>query len=181
MNSINKLRDLYWQLGQSLNKFIEPLAIFLLRFTVAKVFLNSGLTKWDGFLTFNTEKYDLFMYEFFCPDPVRPGALLLCDPATLDYADGAPVITLIKALAVMAGTMEVVLPILLIFGFFTRFAALGLLGMTLFIQFAIFPTWDHWINPASWWAISLFVIFARGPGLLSIDRLLKIDAVNRRS
>ena len=107
--------------------------------------------------------------------------MLLCEPETLDYADGAPVITVIEALAVMAGTMEVVLPILLIFGFFTRFAALGLLGMTLFIQFAIFPTWDHWINPASWWAITLLVIFARGPRLLSIDRLLKMDVISQRS
>ena len=65
MNRVNKLRDLYWQMGQWLNTFIEPIALFLLRFTVAKVFLNSGLTKWDGFLKFNTEKYDLFMYEFF--------------------------------------------------------------------------------------------------------------------
>ena len=180
MNRVNKLRDLYWQMGQWLNKFIEPIALFLLRLTVAKVFLNSGLTKWDGFLKFNTEKYDLFMYEFFCPDPVRPGALLLCDKDTLDYADGAAVVPFIKTLAVSAGIMEVTLSLLLIFGLFTRFAALGLLGMTLFIQFAIFPTWDHWINPASWWAITLFVIFARGPGLASIDRLLKIDAISHR-
>ena len=52
---------------------------------------------------------------------------------------------------------------------------LGLLGMTLFIQLAVFPTWEHWWNPAAWWAVVLFAVFARGPGLFSLDRLLGLE------
>ncbi|SIS75791.1 DoxX family protein [Neptunomonas antarctica] len=176
MSIVEKFRQLYVQMGQQLTRFLEPLALLLLRFTVAKVFLDSGLSKWNGFLDFNVGKYDLFMYEFFCPDPVREGALQLCNPETLDYVEGSFVVRMIELLAVFAGIAEVLLPILLIIGLFSRFAALGLMGMVLFIQLAVFPTWDHWINPASWWAVTLLVLIARGPGILSIDRLLGMDA-----
>ena len=40
---------------------------------------------------------------------------------------------------------------------------------------AVFPTWDHWWNPAAWWAIVLFALVARGPGYFSADRLLGLD------
>jgi putative oxidoreductase len=176
MDIIKKIQLLYVQMGEMLSKFLEPLALFFLRFMAAKVFLDSGLSKWDGFLQFNVDKFDLFKYEFFCPDPVRAGALQLCDPQTLDYVDGSFMVKMIEALAVVAGVVEVLLPILLIIGLFSRFAALGLLGMTMFIQLAVFPTLDHWINPASWWAVSFLVILARGPGILSVDKLLGLDA-----
>jgi len=176
MEIIKKTQQLYLQMGEQLQKFVEPLALFFLRFMVAKVFLDSGLSKWDGFLQFNVDKFDLFKYEFFCPDPVRAGALQLCDPQTLDYVDGSFMVKMIEALAVIAGVVEVLLPVLLIIGLFSRFAAFGLIGMTMFIQLAVFPSLDHWINPASWWAVSLLVIFARGPGLLSVDRLLGLEA-----
>lgn len=176
MGMIKNIQLLYVQMGEQLSRFLEPLALLSLRFMVAKVFLDSGLSKWDGFLQFNIDKYDLFKYEFFCPDPVRDGALLLCDPQTLDYVDGSFIVKIIETLAVVAGVVEVLLPILLIMGLFSRFAALGLIGMTMFIQLAVFPTLDHWINPASWWAVSLLVIFARGPGFLSVDRFLGLDA-----
>lgn len=172
---LSKLIDLYSSASSWVNVALGSIALLMLRLTVAPVFLNSGLTKWDGFLKFNVEKYDLFLYEFFCPDPVRPGALLLCDSETLDYAEGSSIIGVIEAAAVMAGIMEVVLPILLIVGLFSRFAALGLLGMTIFIQLAVFPTMDHWINPASWWAVTLLAILAMGPGAFSLDRLFKLD------
>ena len=153
----------------------EPFALLALRLAGAKVFWDSGITKWDSFLQFNTDKYDLFLYEFFCPDPPRPGAVQLCDPVTLDYAEGSIIITAIKALAVMAGVMEVVLPILLFLGLLSRVAALGLFAMTLFIQFAVFPTWEQWVNPHMWWAAVLLALIACGPGALSIDRLLGLD------
>lgn len=149
--------------------------VMMIRLTVAPVFLNSGLTKWDGFFQFNIDKYDLFLYEFFCPDPVRSGALLLCDSETMDYVEGSPIVSIIETAAVMAGTMEVILPLMLIAGLFSRFAALGLLGMTLFIQLAVFPSMEHWQNPASWWAVTLLAILSMGPGPFSLDRLLKLE------
>lgn len=157
------------------SNYTVGISALFLRLLPAKVFLASGLSKWDGFLQFNEDKYDLFLYEFFCPDPIREGALLLCDPDTLDYQQGSTMVKVIESLALSAGVIEVVLPLLLIAGLFTRFAALGLLVMTLFIQFAVFPEWSHWWNPAAWWAVTLFAVTAFGPGRLSLDRMLGLE------
>lgn len=169
------VRGGYQLVSQKMQQYLEPVALLFMRFTVAKVFLDSGLVKWDGFLKFNVDTYDLFLYEFFCPEEVRPGALLLCDSDTLDYAEGSLAVPFVELLALGAGIGEVVLPLLLILGLFSRFAALGLLVMTLFIQLAVFPTWSHWVNPAVWWAVTLFVLVTRGPGYLSVDKFLKIE------
>jgi putative oxidoreductase len=178
---MNIMVNLYRSLTDSLTRYLDDLSLLLLRIIGAKVFFESGLTKWNGWFDFNEQKYDLFLYEFFCPDPVREGALQLCNPETLDYEEGSFVVRAIESLAFMAGVMEILLPVLLVLGLFTRIGALGLLGMTLFIQLAVFPTWDHWWNPAVWWAVVLFAVFARGPGLFSIDRLLGLERGAQRS
>jgi putative oxidoreductase len=172
---MNAIAGLYQSIASAITRYFEDIALLLLRFMGGKVFFESGLTKWNGWFDFNEQKYDLFLYEFFCPDPVREGALLLCDPKTLDYEEGSSIVSYIESLALMAGVMEIVLPVLLVLGLFTRVGALGLLGMALFIQFAVFPTWEHWWNPAAWWAVVLFAVFARGPGLFSLDRILKVE------
>lgn len=172
---MNAIVSLYQSLTGATTRYLEDIALFLLRLIGAKVFFESGLTKWNGWFDFNEQKYDLFLYEFFCPDPIREGALLLCNPETLEYEEGSAIISYIESLAFMAGVLEIVLPVLLLLGLFTRIGALGLLGMTLFIQLAVFPTWDHWWNPAAWWAVAFFVILAKGPGLFSLDRILKLE------
>jgi len=172
---MNAIVNLYQSITSAITRYFEDIAMLLLRLLGARVFFESGLTKWNGWFDFNEQKYDLFLYEFFCPDPVREGALQLCDPKTLEYEEGSSIITLIESAAVTAGVMEMVLPVLLILGLFTRVGALGLLGMALFIQLAVFPTWEHWWNPAAWWAVVMFTVFARGPGLFSLDRLLKLE------
>ena len=153
----------------------EPLALLGLRLAGAKVFWGLRHDEMERLPAFNKEKYDLFLYEFFCPDPPRPGALQLCDPGTLEYAEGSAVVSTIKALAVMAGVMEVALPVLLVLGLLSRLAALGLFGMTLFIQLAVFPTWSHWWNPAMWWAVVLLTLVACGPGAWSLDRIFSLE------
>ena len=178
--AVNALATRYDTLVHRVGARLEPVSLLFLRFAGAKVFWDSGLTKWNGFLEFNKTKFDLFLYEFFCPDPPRPGALQLCDAKTLDYPDGSAIVPAVKTLAVTAGVMEVVLPVLLVLGLFSRFAALGLLVMTLFIQLAVFPTWSHWWNPAVWWAVVLFALVARGPGPWSLDRLLGLDGRTAR-
>ena len=172
---MNAIAGLYQSVTSTITRYFEDIAMLLLRLLGARVFFESGLTKWNGWFDFNEQKYDLFLYEFFCPDPIREGALLLCDPKTLEYEEGSSIIGLIESAALMAGIMEIVLPVLLILGLFTRVGALGLLGMALFIQLAVFPTWEHWWNPAAWWAVVMFTVFARGPGLFSLDRLFRLD------
>lgn len=176
---MNAIINLYQSIATGITRYFEDIALLLLRLMGAKVFFESGLGKWNGWFDFNEQKYDLFLYEFFCPDPVREGALLLCDPELLDYKEGSSTITIIESFTVLAGVMEVVLPVLLMIGLFTRLGAFGLLGMTLFIQLAVFPTWDHWWNPAAWWAVVLFAIIARGPGILSVDRLIGLESGKR--
>jgi putative oxidoreductase len=177
MAAIARIRSGYAAVGRRIEQWLTPVSQLLLRLVAAQVFLSSGLSKWSGFLDFNEQKFDLFLYEFFCPDPVRPGALLLCDPNTLEYEEGSFTVTFIEGLAITTGVVEVLLPTLLILGLFSRVAALGLIGMTLFIQLAVFPTWSHWLNPAVWWFVVLFAVFASGPGYLSLDRWLKLDGL----
>ena len=72
--------------------------------------------------------------------------------------------------AYLATAMESVLPILLVLGLLTRLSALGLLAMTLVIQIFVFP--DAWWTVHAYWAALLLVLIARGPGAISLDRLL---------
>lgn len=68
---------------------------------------------------------------------------------------------------------ENVLSLMLISGLLSRASALGLLVMTAVIQFFVFPDQLFEAN-RNWsmdllWAAPLLVVFARGPGALSID------------
>jgi putative oxidoreductase len=67
---------------------------------------------------------------------------------------------------------EFVLPLLLLIGLGTRFAALGLLVMTGVIDFYVMPQalWSEHI----YWGAILLVLLSRGPGALSIDHLIKL-------
>jgi putative oxidoreductase len=179
MSKIETMKSCYQNVAEQVGSWTADLSLLFMRLLAAKVFLSSSLTKWNGLFQFNEEKYDLFLYEFFCPDPIREGALLLCDPETLDYEEGAAIVGVIEVAAVSAGILELLLPVLLIVGLFTRFAAFGLIALTLFIQLAVFPEWSHWWNPAAWWAATLFAVLAFGPGRISLDRMFGIDKGNR--
>lgn len=152
----------------------ESAALLIARLVVARVFFMSGLTKWNGFLNFNPDKYDLFLYEFFCPEEPRPGALVLCS----DQAEGtyAPTVQwIVERFANMAGVMEILLPILLVLGIGSRLAAAGLLTMTLVIERLVFPDADSWWGSHVWWATILFLLVAKGPGSWSLDRFLGLE------
>ena len=66
--------------------------------------------------------------------------------------------------------MELVLPPLLLLGFLTRLSALGLLAMTIVIQLFVYP--DAWWTAHAYWTALLIVLIARGPGAISLDRLI---------
>jgi putative oxidoreductase len=72
--------------------------------------------------------------------------------------------------AYAAAFCENLLPILLILGLATRLSALGLLVMTLVIQFLVYP--DAWWTVHAYWAAILIVLIARGPGAFSLDHPL---------
>ena len=68
---------------------------------------------------------------------------------------------------------EHLLPVLLILGLASRPAAVGLLIMTLTIQFLIYPTWAVWWGTHILWVFPLLYIIVRGPGALSLDHLIQ--------
>ena len=119
-----------------------------LRVALAIPFWRSGVNKWDGFLQLNDTAIFLFTSEFKLHLPGGP------------YAFPAPEIA-----AFAAGSAEIVLPILLVLGLATRFAALGLLIMTLVVQLTV-P--DGWPLHATWAAMALGLI-TYGAGRLSLD------------
>ncbi len=89
----------------------------ILRLALARPFFASGLTRWDGWFTLSfgtkilfSQEYKLHVFGAEIPFPMP------------------------DLVAAMASTGEIVLPILLAFGLLTRWAALGLLGMTAVIQ-----------------------------------------------
>ncbi len=71
--------------------------------------------------------------------------------------------------ASMALSIELVCPILLALGLFTRAAVLVLLGMTPVIQAFVYP--DGWPTHLQWTAMML-VLLCRGAGAISLDHLL---------
>jgi putative oxidoreductase len=68
-----------------------------------------------------------------------------------------------------ASVGEIVLPILLVVGLFTRFAALGLLAMTIVIQLTIPEGWANFHLP---WAAMALALMVYGGGSLAADRAL---------
>jgi putative oxidoreductase len=66
----------------------------------------------------------------------------------------------------LAALGEHLLPLLLAVGLASRFAALGLIGMTLVIQIFVYP--DAWPTHGTWIAC-LLLVAARGPGWLALD------------
>ena len=134
-----------------LARFPPSLAALALRLAVAGPFWRSGLTKWEGFGRLSDSAVYLFTEEFRLHLPGR------------EIPFPYPEIT-----AFLAGSGEVILPLLLVIGLGTRLAALGLLGMTLIVQLTVPDGWRDYHLP---WAAMLMALLVIGPGRLSLDWL----------
>ncbi|MCB1345830.1 MAG: DoxX family protein [Rhodobacteraceae bacterium] len=124
------------------------LAQLAARVFVAMVFWQSARTKVEGLFTIKDSTWYLFREVY---------ALPLIPP---------------QIAAVLATTAEHLLSALLILGLSSRFAAAGLLVMTAVIEIFVFP--EAWVMHGLW-AASLLAVLARGPGRVSLDRLLRLD------
>lgn len=126
-------------------------SLLVVRIALAVPFFRSGLTKWDGFLSLSPSARILFTEEFklhlFGSQIPYPAPLLM---------------------AWLAGVGEIVLPILLVLGLFTRFAALGLLIMTIIIQLTIPEGWANFHLP---WAAMALALMSFGGGRVAVDAL----------
>ena len=124
---------------------------FVLRIALAVPFWKSGILKWDGFLQLKDTAVYLFADEFQLHLPGGP------------YPFPAP-----SVVAFLSGCGEVLLPVLLVLGLGTRFAALGLLAMTCVIELTVPDGWPVHLT----WAAMALAIAAWGPGRLSVDHWL---------
>lgn len=125
------------------------LPLLALRIALAVPFYKSGLTKWDGFLQLSGGAEFLFGSEF---------RLHIFGS---QYPYPFPV-----AAAYGAGIAEIVLPILLVAGLATRFAALGLLAMTAVIQITVPEGWANFHLP---WAAMALTLVVFGGGRIALD------------
>ena len=71
--------------------------------------------------------------------------------------------------APLAMVQELTIPVLLFLGLATRLATVPLLGMIAVIQTFVYP--NAWTEHLVWASILIFLL-TRGPGALSLDRLL---------
>jgi putative oxidoreductase len=78
--------------------------------------------------------------------------------------------------ATLGTAVELGAPVLLVLGLFARLGAAALLTMTLVIQFLVYPT--NWPEHLMWASILAYVA-TRGPGTLSIDRIIAFNLFGR--
>jgi putative oxidoreductase len=131
---------------------VRDLALLALRFALAVPFWRSGLTKWEGFLELSASARYLFAEEFRLhvfgneiPYPF-PGLM-----------------------AHLSGIAEIGLPILLVLGLGTRYAAAALLAMTGIIQLTVPDGWANFHLP---WAAMALALVVFGAGRASLDQVL---------
>jgi putative oxidoreductase len=120
----------------------------VMRVALAVPFWRSGVLKWNGFLKLSDTAVTLFTDEFMLHLPGGP------------YHYPVPAV-----MAFLSGCGEITFPVLLVLGLATRFAALGLLAMTLIVELTIPQGWPMHIT----WAAMALGIMAWGPGRFSID------------
>jgi putative oxidoreductase len=153
------LASTFFRIGglvQRANSGIGTVALYspfawILRVALAVPFWKSGILKWSSFGTLSDSAVDLFSSEFMLHLPGGP------------YPYPAPV-----AMAYVTGTLELLLPTLLVMGLATRFAAIGLLIMTTVVELTVTDGWPIHIT----WAAMALAVMARGPGMISLDYLI---------
>ena len=124
----------------------------VLRLALAVPFWKSGILKWDGFLRLNDTAITLFTDEFKLHLPGGP------------YDFPAPAV-----MAFLSGCGEITFPVLLVLGLGTRFAATGLLFMTVIVELTVPDGWPIHLT----WAAMALAIMAWGPGRLSVDQFIE--------
>jgi putative oxidoreductase len=135
-----------------LGRFPLSVTQLVLRIAVALPFWRSGQTKWTGWFELSDSAVYLFEEEF---------RIHLFGQT---YAYPFPQVT-----AYASTVAETILPIMLVLGLGTRFAALGIVIMTAIIQLTIPDGWETYHLP---WVAMALAVMTYGPGKLAIDHLL---------
>lgn len=125
---------------------------FVMRLALAVPFWKSGILKWTGFGRLSDTAVTLFTDEFMLHLPGGP------------YHYPLPAV-----MAFLSGCGEITFPVLLLLGLGTRFAALGLLFMTIIVELTVPDGWPIHLT----WAAMALGIMAWGPGRISADHLVR--------
>jgi putative oxidoreductase len=136
-----------------------------LRLVMARVFFLSGQTKIEGPgvpIQWPTAGIDV---SVTLPAAIRATTLQLFETQYTDLPM-TPVVA-----AYLFSYAEFVLPICLLLGFATRFAAVGLLALTMLLQIYVAPA--MWWSLHVYWVSILMVLVSLGPGAISIDALIR--------
>lgn len=143
----------------SASPWTESIILLLSRFGLAAIFWLSGQTKIEGFAL------------NIISGPIHLGWPTVKDStfALFEYEYNLPIISYVLA-AYLATIAEHLLSILLLTGLMSRFAALGIFGMTLVIQVFVYP--DAYPTHATWLALSAWIMY-KGAGAISLDYLLR--------
>lgn len=144
-----------WQKVATLLDYLAPVADFAARMYVAQVFIRSGIAKYRDWDT------TLFLFREEYNVPLLPP----------DMA------------AVLATTGELVLPVLLVVGLFTRFSALGLFIVNLVAvgsYYAVLKGSPVAIQDHLAWGIILALIMVSQVRLFTLDRFVVNKLIKQR-
>ena len=128
--------------------WVEAFMLLFVRISLAGIFWRSGRTKVDEGSWLSVSDTAKFLFE--------------------EEYKGVPLPA--EFAAYMATYAEHLFPVLLVIGLFTRLSALALLGMTMVIQFFVYP--EAWWSVHMIWVALALVLMVRGGGSLSLDQLL---------
>ena len=131
------------------NYVLSPVFDLAVRLYMASIFFKSGWLKFQNFLNDDWGS-TVFLFEEIHPIPfLNPN------------------------FAAISGTIgELVLPVLLALGLFGRLGALGLLVMTLVIQYGVPAEYGIQNNDHYFWMFLLMMVLFKGPGKISIDHFI---------
>lgn len=145
MTATAKLASIHKRITLALERYAGPVFDLAVRLWIARVFFRSGRTKladWSITVALFEDEYQV------------------------------PVLTP-EAAALLATAFELAMPVLLVLGLGARLAALPLIAMALVIQFvlgAANPDYDSVEH--IYWLFLLATIAIRGPGPISLDRII---------
>jgi putative oxidoreductase len=142
----------------------------LLRIVMSRVFFLAGQEKIRGphiplHVGLPGSGFSLLDMTVVLPAQIKDTTLQLFE-THYAYAPVPP-----AAVAYVVTYVEFIAPICLFIGFGTRFAAFGLLALTMLLQIYVAP--DLWWSHHVYWVCLLLTLIALGPGSVSIDALLR--------
>jgi putative oxidoreductase len=139
------------------------LAGLVLRLVMARVFFLDGQGRALG----PQMSVELYGIDFSVVLPLQVKAQALAGYSTLSYLLSLPT----NIVASVIGVAQFVLPLMLVVGFGTRFAAVLLVALTVALDLYVAPhlLWSAHV----YWAALLLVLVSQGPGAISIDQILR--------